>query len=242
MKILQKIIVGLLLLGLIYWCVHPMLCTSSIPAGVLDEPLAQEQEEVVALMDHELQEEPVVIQFLHDEINHSSQTSGQDGQMVQFVEKIQEPIILPIDSFITMSIQHGSQLDTNIQSYFDHLIGENIDGLLDLIGQSSNNLLSTDSCRTCAIDAILKKVSKHKILSNDEIVSLQHVVANLYKFVNTLQDLNQKTILTAEQYWALKNLNTSQVSMNQLALQRRQAATIAALQSLKNIDMVQRQG
>jgi hypothetical protein len=80
------------------------------------------------------------------------------------------------------------------------------------------------------------------MLSTEEIVSLQHVVANLYRFVNTMHQLHHATSMTHEQYLALKNLNTSQVSMEHLAMQARQAATIAALQSLKNIDMVQRQG
>jgi hypothetical protein len=158
------------------------------------------------------------------------------------VEIVTTSVVVPSDSFVSIPVEHAAKLSKNIQETFDLLIGGNIDGLLDLIAQSNNNLLSTDSCKTCAIDAILKKVSKHKLLSKEEIVSLQHVVMNLYRFVNTMRQLHHETSMTHEQYLALKNLNTSQVSMEHLAMQARQAATIAALQSLKNIDMVQRQG
>jgi|GEM_PF-2365031 len=146
------------------------------------------------------------------------------------------------DSFVTMNIDHDGTLKLEIQQAFDLLIGDSIESLLDLIAQSNNNVLSTDPCRTCAIDAILKKVSKHKKLSKHELHSLQSVVMNLYKFINTMQKLSNKSMLTAQQYVALDSLNKSQMLKNDDIVQARKATTLAALQSLVNIDMVQRRG
>lgn len=195
-----------------------------------EEPIMQEQHD-----------EAVVIQTYHSMVEEEP-VMQEDEQVIELTTIIESYPVLPHDSFVTTEFYDGAQLDATVQQSFDLLIGHNIHGLLDLIVQSNNNLLVRDSCKTCAIDAILKKVSKRKALTLVEIISLQHVIENLYKFVNTMQALGQKTILTHEQFLALKNLNTSQVSMKQIARESRQAATFAALQSLKNIDMVQRQG
>jgi len=146
--------------------------------------------------------------------------------------------LLPTENFITMNIMNAGRLDSDLQRTFDVLIGHNLDGLLDLIVQSNNNILSTDNCKTCAIDALLKKVSKHKKLSVEELRTLQKMMAHLYQFVNVLQNLTNRTMLTSEQLIALKNLNISLIAKNNLQKQVRQAATQAALQSLQHIDMV----
>lgn len=197
----------------------------------IQEPIMQEQHD-----------EPVVIQTYHAMVEEQPVIEEEDEHVVELATIIESCPILPHDSFVTTEFRDGAQLDATVQQSFDLLLSKNIDGLLDLIVQSNNNVLAQNSCKSCAIDTILKKVLKRKALTVAEIISLQHVVENLYKFVNTMQALGQKTILTHEQFLALKNLNTSQVSIKQIARESRQAATIAALQSLKNIDMVQRQG
>ena len=242
MKIIKIILVSLLCLIAAYYTLIHFLQASSLVLTIsdvhVDQSLPDEKQTDSQDFVH-VQLLPVASQQNEDTVQGNNLQGENEAQAVVEVQSIH---IKPVDSFVTMPVLHGSQLDQNTQQTFDMLIGNNIDHVLDLIVQSNNNVLSTDSCRSCAIDAILKKVSKHKKLSEHEIVSLQHVVENLYKFVNTMQKLSNKTILTSEQYLALKNLNTSQVSMKQIAMQARQAATIAALQSLKNIDMVQRQG
>ena len=57
-----------------------------------------------------------------------------------------------------------------------------------------------------------------------------------------MQKLTHKNMLAPEQLVALKNLNTSQLTQNNLNMQARQAATLAALQTLQNVDMVERHG
>lgn len=207
-----------------------------LPVEALDEVIVSDEDnsEKQPVLDHDAS---VVIQSHHgvqdDEFKTITLHEKQATQQAQ---------LLPSGSFVTMQIHVGSQLDHDTQKIFDMLIGSNIDGLLDSIAQSNNNILSTEICKTCAIDTILKKVSKHKKLSEQELIALQHVVSNLYKFVNVMQKLGNKSILTAEQYLALKNLNESKACMNNLKHQARQATRIAALQTLQNIDMVQRQG
>lgn len=191
----------------------------------------------VMISDNDRQYAPIEKVFIVDEVK------GVVDIDEPMVIQIAQPIVLsPNKSFVTTEFQHAGRLDDDTQKAFDLLIGDNIDALLDLIAQSNNNVLSTDSCKTCAIDAVFKKVSKHKKLSEQELVSLQHVIANLYKFINTMQKLSNKSIVAPEQFVALKNLNTSDVSQKSLIKQARQATTLAALQTLKNVDMVQRNG
>lgn len=207
----------------------------------IDDSIAQEDQHEEPIVQEE-HDEAVVIQSYHSMPEQEPVIQEEDEQIVELATITQPCQIVPHDSFVTTEFRDGAQLDATVQQSFDLLLSKNIDGLLDLIVQSNNNVLAQNSCKSCAIGTILKKVVKRKALTVAEIISLQHVVENLYKFVNTMQALGQKTILTHEQFLALKNLNTSQVSIKQIARESRQAATIAALQSLKNIDMVQRQG
>lgn len=241
MGVIKFIIINVVLILAGYYVFTQVYHKSAIIIISDDAVIARPVQEKITIDAPEV--ESVVIQ------SECAVLDAQDESMEQHhpdedysVEKVTTSVVVPSDSFVSMPVEHAAKLSQNTQDTFDLLIGGNIDGLLDLIAQSNNNLLSTDSCKTCAIDAILKKVSKHKLLSKEEIVSLQHVIANLYRFVNTMRQLHHETSMTHEQYLALKNLNTSQVTMEHLAMQARQAATIAALQSLKNIDMVQRQG
>lgn len=199
------------------------------------------QQVVIKVVDDTSQQQSVVVQLYDAKVDDNESNSESDA-MSELSSSDQVVVLKPDDCFVTMQILHAGKLNYDTQQMFDLLIGGNIDRLLDLIAQSNNNILSTDSCRTCAVDAIFKRVSKHKKLSEQEILILQKVVANLYKFINTMQKLTNKSILTAQQYIALKDLNRSQVSRNHSLIQGHRAATIAALQALQNIDMVQRQG
>ena len=251
MNIIKKIILGLLCLVMMYGIVFHIVQFFNKPSGVaiidinLHQPLLQQVQ-----LDNK--EESVVVQY-QSQMNQDDESYRDDLAAAELQGDFDsdEPIILksvkpivvsPQDSFVTIEFQHAGKLDDRYQYAFDLLIGNNIDALLDLIAQSNNNFLSIDSCKTCAIDAILKKVSKHKHLSEQELVSLQHVTANLYKFINTMQKLTHKNMLAPEQLVALKNLNTSQLTQNNLNMQARQAATLAALQTLQNVDMVERHG
>ena len=199
------------------------------------------QQIVINIIDDTPQQQSVVVQ-LYDAKVDEHKSNSESYAMSELSSSDEVVVLKPDDCFVTMEILHAGKLDYNTQQMFDLLIGTNIDRLLDLIAQSNNNILSTDSCRTCAVDAIFKRVSKHKKLSEREMLSLQKVVANLYKFINTMQKLTNKSILTAQQYIALQGLNRSQVSINHSLIQGQRAATIAALQALQKIDMVQRQG
>ena len=246
MKNIKMILLGLVSIGIIYGAVFYMVQFLNKPSEHLQQPIMKQP-----FQDKNQDESAVVVQsqsfVVHDNEHEDDIVLDNLEESMELLESAPSKQIVEITlpetlSFVTMKFQHAGKLDENLQQAFDMLIGTNIDALLDLIAQSNNNVLSTESCKTCAIDAILKKVSKHKKLTEQELTSLQHVIAHLYRFINTMQKLTHKSMVAPEQYVALKNLNISQVSQSDLALQARRATTLAALQTLKNIDMVDRQG
>jgi len=224
-----KAVIGLFLLSIVIYCI--LLYTVRF----------WHKQVVINIIDDTPQQQSVVVQLYDAKVDENESNSESDA-MSELLSSEDAIVLKPDDCFVTMEILHAGKLDYDTQQMFDLLIGGNIDRFLDLIAQSNNNILSTDSGRMCSLDAIFKRVSKHKKLSEQEILVLQKIVANLYKFINTMQKLTNKSILTAQQYIALQDLNRSQVSKNHSLIQGKRAATITALQTLQKIDMLQRQG
>lgn len=141
-----------------------------------------------------------------------------------------------LQSFVTMKIADDYRLDIETQLTLDILIGNDFNQFINLILQSNNDIVSKEACRSCGLYAFFKKIKHRKQLRPDEIKTLQHMVGNLYRFVETMRKLSGNfSGMSVEQYAALQDLNRPQVLKNSMKLQARKTAAAAALRKLQSM-------
>ena len=146
-----------------------------------------------------------------------------------------EPVKLDSYSFVTMPIVDDYKIDKETQYTLDTLIGKDLDEFVKLVLQSNNNIVSKEACRSCGMYAFFKAIKKHKTLNAYEVVTLQQILSNLYKFIENMKKLSNTSLMLSEQYNALQDLNRSQAVKNDIKLRKRKAATSAALKKLQSI-------
>jgi len=146
-----------------------------------------------------------------------------------------DPVKLDSYSFVTMPVSDDYKIDKETQHTLDALIGKDLDEFVKLILQSNNNIVSKEACRSCGMYAFFKAIKKHKTLNANEIVTLQQVLSNLYKFIDNMKKISNTPLMLQEQYNALQDLNRSQSVKNDIKLRKRKAATTAALKKLQSI-------
>jgi len=185
-------------------------------------------------------EAPVIVQNI-DEVEDES--ADQRELILSLVSEPKseysvsaEPTALGSYSFVTMPISDDYVIDAETWDIFDYLLGNNLEEFVQLVLQSNNDVVSQQSCRPCAMYAFFKKIKNHKQLSREEIIALQKIIGNLYRFIETMQKISKnKKLISDEQYRALQDLNRSQAARNDLKLQARRAATLSALKKLQAI-------
>lgn len=149
---------------------------------------------------------------------------------------IQENAVdLDLCSFVTMPIPDNYIFDIETQNSLDILIGNDFNQFIKLIIQSNNDVVSQRACRSCVFYAFFKKIKKHKNLTTDEIQTLQHIIGNLYRFIETMKKLSSAVMMSPEQYSALQDLNRPQILKNSMKLQARKTAAARALRKLQSM-------
>lgn len=142
--------------------------------------------------------------------------------------------VLDSYSFVTMPAEL-SLLDAEVMRTLHILIGNDVDEFVRLILQSNNNIVSKQACKSCAMYAFFHKIKKGEQLDKQEIIILQKLLANLYRFIEKMKNFSAHTFLRQEQYDALQDLNSCQAKKNDTNLQARKAAINIALQKLQKI-------
>ncbi len=138
-------------------------------------------------------------------------------------------------SFMTMPLTDDYSMDQETHDALDVLIGNDVEGFVRLVLQSNNNIVSKEACRSCGMYAFFNGIKNHKNLTVEDIVLLQKLLVNFYRFVEKMQKLSHEALLLPEQYEALQDLHRSQDIKNDIKLKKRFAVTSAALKKLQNI-------
>jgi len=144
-------------------------------------------------------------------------------------------------SFVNMPISQDTQLSGDTQKSLDLLVCHNLEGFLDLVTQSNNDVLSHESCRSCSMHAILKHLKNGRHLDVHDLQALQVAVANVYQFILSMKKLKNDQeflpgTLLPDQYSSLQHLNRSLKINKKLELQNCTDSTnLAALIALRNI-------
>lgn len=182
--------------------------------------------------------------FITAENKKSLSIIKEDAQPVSIIQSdsvvedypVEEKVIdLNSCSFVTMPIPDNYIMDIETQYLLDILIGNDFNQFIKLIIQSNNDVVSQQACRSCVFYAFFKKIKKHKILTVDEIKTLQHIIGNLYRFVETMKKMSPGMMMSPEQYRALQDLNRPQVLKDSMKLQARKNAAARALRKLQSI-------
>ncbi len=183
--------------------------------------------------------QPDFIVINDSDINEQQLPDGfVDNQSELFVKANSEKNVIPLSSssFITMNpISESYVIDQETQNALDVLIGHDVDEFVRLVLQSNNNIVSREACRSCGMYAFFNGIKHHRQLTVKDIVMLQKLLANLYRFVERMQKLSHEPLILPEQYEALQELHRSQDVKNDIKLKQRFAATSAALKKLQNI-------
>ena len=244
-KFKTHIILGAVVIFTIIFCWVVLLQKS--PVSNMD---SIDQQVIIQKMNHSTKRDEAV-HVQHDVQYHANQHNDQfedrdEIQLIIMPEKQDEFFIVdrPIDekdinldsySFVTMPISDDYEIDIETQQNLDILIGNDFNRFISLILQSNNDVVSKQACRSCVLYAFFKKVKKHHVLTTDDIIKLQHMIGNLYRFIETTKKLSKSMMITPEQYAALQDLNRPQALKNSMKLQARKTAAAAALKKLQSM-------
>lgn len=188
-----------------------------------------EQNRVQVVVNDAVEERQEQVFVIADDTNQY--TFEQDGNILDSQNLLKQDEF----SFVTMPIAENYTIDIETQCALDSLIGNDLNLFIHLILQSNNNVLSKQACKSCNVHALFKKVKRHTRLSIKDMKLLQHVIGNLYRFIQTMQSISNSIIITPEQYDALQFLNRPQSVNHAIQLQARKVAATQALIKLQSM-------
>lgn len=182
------------------------------------------------LVTHVEEEQPVILSDDNTSDDTDKSVMSKDYHVSFQSDMEQEDI-----SFVTMPITVDYKIDVETYYALDRLIGNDLYRSINLFLQSSNNVLSKESCKSCNVHMLCKKVKRRTDLTPQDIKLLQHLVGNLYRFVQATKNMSGSLIVSSDQYDALQFLNQATTVNNRIQAYARKVAAADALKKLESM-------